>query len=70
MIKLVAKVQAYLANREGATAIEYGLIAGGISLAIIAIVFTFGDQLESIFTDMSDQFTANGIGGEGGGADE
>ena len=49
MTKLIAKVQAYLADKEGATAIEYGLIAGGISLAIVAAVFAFGDDLENVF---------------------
>ena len=49
MKKLFAR---YLANKDGATAIEYGLIAAGISLAIVAVVFTFGDQLETTFTSM------------------
>lgn len=47
--KIIAKVQAYIASKDGATAIEYGLIAGGISLAIVAAVFAFGDDLESLF---------------------
>ncbi len=49
MIKLIAKIQAYVYNKEGATAIEYGLIAGGISLAIVAAVFAFGDDLRGVF---------------------
>lgn len=52
MIKLIAKVQAFIEAKDGATAIEYGLIAGGISLAIVAAVFTFGDDLASIFGKM------------------
>lgn len=47
--KLIAKIQAYVADQDGATAIEYGLIAGGISLAIVAAVFAFGDDLEGVF---------------------
>ena len=39
-------------DESGATAIEYGLIAAGISLAIVAVVFTFGDQLEITFNSM------------------
>ncbi len=50
--KICAYVQAYKNNDDGATAIEYGLIAAGISLAIVAVVFTFGDQLETTFTSM------------------
>ena len=52
MIKLIAKIQAYIQCKDGATAIEYGLIAGGISLAIVAAVFAFGDSLSSVFTQM------------------
>ena len=52
MLKLLALKDAYLKNEDGATAIEYGLIAAGISLAIVAVVFTFGDQLETTFTSI------------------
>jgi pilus assembly protein Flp/PilA len=52
MKNLYAFMQAYLSNKDGATAIEYGLIAAGISLAIVAVVFTFGDQLETTFESM------------------
>lgn len=58
MLKLLAFKDAYLRNEEGATAIEYGLIAAGISLAIVAIVFTFGDSLEGLFTDMNTELTS------------
>lgn len=53
MIKLIAKVQAYIESKDGATAIEYGLIAGGISLAIVAAVFAFGGSLQDVFGVMS-----------------
>lgn len=49
LTKFIAKIQAYVADQDGATAIEYGLIAGGISLAIVAAVFAFGDDLELLF---------------------
>ena len=52
MLKLLALKDAYLKNEDGATAIEYGLIAAGISLAIVAVVFTFGDQLTGVFNEM------------------
>lgn len=52
LTKLLAWKEAYLKNEDGATAIEYGLIAAGISLAIVAVVFTFGDQLTTTFTSM------------------
>jgi pilus assembly protein Flp/PilA len=51
--KLVAKVQAYMTQQDGATAIEYGLIAAGIALAISAAVVAFGDQLNTLFGSMT-----------------
>lgn len=55
MNKLIARIQAYMQSEEGATAIEYGLIAGGISLAIVAALFAFGDQLGETFGTMSEK---------------
>ena len=53
MLKLFIKtLVAYKNNEDGVTAIEYGLIAAGISLAIVALVFAFGDQLRNVFTEM------------------
>lgn len=49
LTKLIAMKNAYLSDIRGVTAIEYGLIAGGISLAIVAAVFAFGDDLEAMF---------------------
>jgi pilus assembly protein Flp/PilA len=40
----------FVTNESGATAIEYGLIAAGISLAIIAIVNGIGTNLSNRFT--------------------
>lgn len=34
----------------GATAIEYGLIAAGISVFILVAVFAMGDELNDLFT--------------------
>lgn len=42
----------YLSNLQAATAIEYGLIACGIALAIVASVFVFGDSLEQVYGAM------------------
>ena len=43
-------LQNFLADESGATAIEYGLIAAGISLAIIAAVNGLGTKLNTKFT--------------------
>ena len=49
LLKLFAKKEAFIRSEEGATAIEYGLIAAGIAVAIAAVVFTAGDQLALLF---------------------
>jgi pilus assembly protein Flp/PilA len=43
-------------DQSGATAIEYALIAGGISIVIVASVAGVGDQLVTIFTAVEDMF--------------
>ena len=43
---------AFLKDQSGATAIEYGLIAAGISVAIIAVVQGMGSKLKSTFTSV------------------
>jgi len=43
----------FIAEESGATAIEYGLIAAGISLAIIAIVNGLGTNLNNVFTSVN-----------------
>ena len=40
---------------SGATAIEYGLIAAGIAVAIIAVVNGLGTQLNNTFSSISSQ---------------
>jgi pilus assembly protein Flp/PilA len=50
MKKILAK---FVKDESGATAIEYGLIAAGISLAIIAIVNTLGSTLNGKFTSIN-----------------
>ena len=42
----MTRIAAFLKNESGATAIEYGLIAAGISVAIIAVVNGLGTQLK------------------------
>ena len=46
-------LRAFLADESGATAIEYGLIAAGISLAIIAVVNGLGTRLNTKFTSIN-----------------
>ncbi|MGA2891647.1 MAG: Flp family type IVb pilin [Xanthobacteraceae bacterium] len=43
----------FLRNQQGATAIEYGLIAAGIAVAIIATVAALGSNLNTTFSSVS-----------------
>jgi pilus assembly protein Flp/PilA len=42
----------FVKDESGATAIEYGLIAAGISVAIIAVVQGLGSKLNTTFTSV------------------
>ncbi len=46
-------LSSFISDESGATAIEYGLIAAGISLAIIAAVNGLGTNLGSKFTSIN-----------------
>jgi len=47
-------LKAFVRDEKGATAIEYGLIAAGISVAIITVVTGLGTKLNSTFGSVSD----------------
>jgi pilus assembly protein Flp/PilA len=40
-------------SKNGATAIEYGLIAGLVALAIVTVVGTTGTDLSTLFTNVN-----------------
>jgi pilus assembly protein Flp/PilA len=46
-------LQKFFADQSGATAIEYGLIAAGIALAIIAAVNGLGTTLNGVFSNVN-----------------
>ena len=48
-------VSRFLKDQSGATAIEYGLIASLIAVAIIAILGTLGTNLSTTFSKVSAQ---------------
>jgi pilus assembly protein Flp/PilA len=50
---MVGLFKKFLADESGATAIEYGLIAAGIALAIIAVVNGLGTKINSKFTSIN-----------------
>jgi pilus assembly protein Flp/PilA len=51
----MTKFRFFLSDESGATAIEYGLIAAGISVAIIAVVNGLGTKLNATFSSISSQ---------------
>jgi pilus assembly protein Flp/PilA len=53
-------VKRFVKDESGATAIEYGLIAAGISVAIIAAVKGLGTQLNTTFTTVTSQLATAG----------
>ena len=55
LLKLWAKKEVFMLSDDGATAIEYGLIAAGIAVAISVVVFAVGDDLVALFTNVDTQ---------------
>lgn len=51
----MSKFAKFLKDESGATAIEYGLIAAGIAVAIIAVVNTLGSKLNTMFGNIATQ---------------
>jgi pilus assembly protein Flp/PilA len=60
MNKLLSHFTVWKMNREGATAIEYGLIAAGISVAIVAVVFLLGGHIKDAFTTIDGKISGGG----------
>ncbi|HEX4889777.1 MAG TPA: Flp family type IVb pilin [Alphaproteobacteria bacterium] len=46
------KLRAFKSDVSGATAIEYGLIAAGIGLVVLAAAQLLGGQLEALFAQI------------------
>jgi len=50
---MLGSITRFLRDEEGATAIEYGIIAGLISVAIVTILGTIGGQMNGVFESIS-----------------
>lgn len=59
MKKFSNSFKAFWADEHGATAIEYGLLASLISVAIVVSAGTVGDELVNVFERVSDALTAS-----------
>jgi len=53
-------LQRFANDESGATAIEYGLIAAGISVAIITAVNALGTQLKTTFSTVTSDLASTG----------
>lgn len=55
-------VQRFLNDESGATAVEYGLIAAGISLAIITVAHSVATQMKNTLSHMPDELAKASAG--------
>ena len=45
-------------NERGATAVEYGIMVAAIAIAILAVVFLVGDELNTLFQEVLTELQA------------
>ena len=57
-VRVSEYVRKFVVDASGATAIEYGLIAAGISVAIIVTVGLLGDELAAMFGEVQTELAA------------
>lgn len=55
MQKFATLARRFFAEEDGVTAIEYGMIAAGLAVAVMVTVFALGDDLDGLFTDVQTQ---------------
>ncbi len=60
---MFAKMIEFVRDEDGATAIEYGLIAALVSVAAIGALSALGDSLNTIFNMVSSELTSAAGGG-------
>ena len=60
IIRIAAKVHAFLLDQKGVTAIEYGLIAGLIAVATVTVLGTVGTDLTGVFNKVATTLNAAG----------
>ncbi|MEX0921366.1 MAG: Flp family type IVb pilin [Rhodovibrionaceae bacterium] len=54
---MLQKIELFLRHEDGATVIEYGLIAALVSVAAITALGSMGDSLDSLFSLVSSELT-------------
>jgi pilus assembly protein Flp/PilA len=62
MFDMFVKLKTFLNNEDGATAIEYGLIAALVSVAAIGALTSMGNSLSTMFNTVSSSLSG-AVGG-------
>lgn len=57
MKKIILEVKKFVADEDGVTAIEYGLLAALIGVAIVGSVTTLGEKINDVFTVIATALT-------------
>lgn len=57
LMNLRKSIRRFFTNEEGASAIEYTIIAGLISVVFIASAATVGKEINTVFTDITTKLT-------------
>lgn len=63
---MLQELMKFIRDEEGASAVEYGLIAGLIAVGLVLVLGILGDQLEAFFQFITDELAGNAGGGAGG----
>lgn len=61
MEKLIDKVKNLTRDEDGATLVEYAILAALLSIAAIAIIVTVGKQINAALTDASSKMANGGM---------
>jgi pilus assembly protein Flp/PilA len=54
---MLNSITRFLRDEEGATAIEYGIIAGLIAVTLVTTLTSVGTQLKAVFTTIATKLT-------------
>lgn len=61
MLLAIGTIKEFLYDEEGATAVEYSIMASAIAAVIVAIVFAIGIKVGNQFGGMNDSMTTQGM---------
>jgi pilus assembly protein Flp/PilA len=59
MKNLLANVQAFINDEEGASAVEYGLLIAGIAVAVMGAIYSIGTNLNTKFNSVATQLSGS-----------